>query len=60
MDRIHKALGDKKKVDIYEVARVDPSMTIEDIMNNLVTLKNEGHFSVSPSILLNLLTESSI
>lgn len=45
MERIHKALGDKKKVDIYEVARVDPSMTIEDIMNNLVTLKNEGHFS---------------
>jgi hypothetical protein len=23
-------------------------MTIEEIMNNLVTLKNEGHFSVSP------------
>lgn len=47
MDRIHKALGDKKKVDIYEVARVDPTMTIEEIMHNLVILKDEGHFSVS-------------
>ncbi|KAG7528636.1 hypothetical protein FFLO_06029 [Filobasidium floriforme] len=44
LDRIHTALGPKKKVDIYEVARVDPTMTIEEIMKNLVELKEEGHF----------------
>jgi hypothetical protein len=47
LDRIHTALGPKKKVDIYEVARVDPTMTIEEIMKNLVELKEEGHFKVS-------------
>jgi pyridoxine 4-dehydrogenase len=49
LDRIHTALGPKKKVDIYEVARVDPTMTIEEIMKNLVELKEEGHFKVSSS-----------
>lgn len=47
LDRIHTALGPKKKVDIYEVARVDPTMSIEEIMKNLVELKEEGHFKVS-------------
>lgn len=49
LDRIHTALGPKKKVDIYEVARVDPTMTIEEIMKNLVELKEEGHFKVGSS-----------
>ena len=30
-----------------QVARVDPNITIEESMKNLVTLKEEGHFSVS-------------
>lgn len=28
-------------------ARVDPKLSIEETMNNLVTLKNEGYFNVS-------------
>lgn len=39
-------LGDKKSIDIYEPARVDPKMKIEDIAQNLATLKNEGLFKV--------------
>jgi len=44
LKRITEALGDKKKVDIYECARVDPSRTIEETIQNMVTLKNEGWF----------------
>lgn len=31
-------------------ARVDPKMRIEDIMENLLTLKKEGHFKVCSSV----------
>lgn len=41
---IQAALGNKKQVDLYEPARVDPNMRIEDIMSNLVTLQKEGLF----------------
>lgn len=44
MERIQKNFGTKKKVDIYEVARVDPKQTIEETIENLVTLQKEGHF----------------
>ncbi|KAJ9112093.1 hypothetical protein QFC22_006393 [Naganishia vaughanmartiniae] len=45
LERIREALGPHKKVDLYEPARVDPKLTIEETMNNLVTLKNEGYFN---------------
>ncbi|KAK7044582.1 Aldo/keto reductase [Favolaschia claudopus] len=45
MERIERALLPHKKMDLFQPARIDRSMTIEDIMGNLVTLLKEGHFS---------------
>ncbi|KAK7044552.1 Aldo/keto reductase [Favolaschia claudopus] len=45
MDRIEAALGTHKKMDLFQPARVDPKMTIEDIMANLLVLQKEGHFT---------------
>ncbi|BGP54408.1 hypothetical protein JCM8202_000842 [Rhodotorula sphaerocarpa] len=33
-----------RKMDMYEVARVDKETGIENIMKNLLTLRDEGHF----------------
>ncbi|KAJ7185494.1 aldo/keto reductase [Mycena filopes] len=42
---IQAALGPHKKVDLFQPARIDRSMSIEDIMANLVVLHKEGHFA---------------
>ncbi|KAK7039576.1 Aldo/keto reductase [Favolaschia claudopus] len=42
---IAKALGTHKKMDLFQPARVDKTMSIEEIMNNLVVLLKEGHFA---------------
>ncbi|KAF7297877.1 Aldo-ket-red domain-containing protein [Mycena chlorophos] len=43
-DNCQRALGPRKKVDVYEPARVDKRFSIEDTMKVLVELKNEGKF----------------
>jgi pyridoxine 4-dehydrogenase len=45
VDKIQRALGTIKKLDLFEPARVDPKLSIEQIMQNLVTLLKEGKFS---------------
>ncbi|KAF7344497.1 Aldo/keto reductase [Mycena sanguinolenta] len=45
MITIERALGPHKKMDLYQPARIDPTMSIEDTMNNLVVLLKEGHFA---------------
>ncbi|KAF9073210.1 aldo/keto reductase [Rhodocollybia butyracea] len=45
IDNILKELGPNKKVDLFEPARIDRNLPIETIMNNLVTLLEEGKFS---------------
>jgi aryl-alcohol dehydrogenase-like predicted oxidoreductase len=42
---IERALGPHKKMDLFEPARVDRSISIEQVMENLVVLRNEGHFA---------------
>ncbi|KAF7351198.1 Aldo/keto reductase [Mycena sanguinolenta] len=42
---IQSHLGPYKKMDLYQPARIDPKIPIEDIMKNLVVLLKEGHFS---------------
>ncbi|KAF7325317.1 Aldo keto reductase [Mycena venus] len=42
---IQSHLGPHKKLDLYQPARIDVRLSIEDIMNNLVVLLKEGHFS---------------
>ncbi|KAF7344514.1 Aldo keto reductase [Mycena sanguinolenta] len=42
---VQRALGTHKKMDLYEPARIDHSMSIETIMDNLVVLLKEGHFA---------------
>ncbi|KAF7325318.1 Aldo/keto reductase [Mycena venus] len=42
---IQRALGPNKKVDLYEPARIDRTVSIEAAMENLVVLLKEGHFS---------------
>ncbi|KAJ7359101.1 aldo/keto reductase [Mycena albidolilacea] len=44
MQTVERALGPHKKMDLYQPARIDQTMPIEDAMKNLVVLK-EGHFS---------------
>lgn len=41
---INKVLGGKKKMDMFEMARVDQKIPIEDAMRNLLKLRDEGHF----------------
>ena len=41
---INAALGGKKKMDLFECARVDKRVPIEDVMRTLATLREEGHF----------------
>ncbi|KAJ7869128.1 aldo/keto reductase [Mycena olivaceomarginata] len=40
-----RALGPHKKMDLYQPARIDQTIPIEDAMKNLVVLLKEGHFS---------------
>ncbi|KAJ7267007.1 aldo/keto reductase [Mycena haematopus] len=42
---IQSHLGPHKKMDLYQPARIDPKIPIEDIMKSLVVLLKEGHFS---------------
>lgn len=44
IENIQRALGSIKKVDLFEPARIDPTMPIETQMENLVTLVKEGKF----------------
>ncbi|KAJ7078063.1 aldo/keto reductase [Mycena epipterygia] len=41
--KIQKALGPHKEMDLYEPARIDRTIPIEQIMENLVVLRNEGY-----------------
>ncbi|KAK7463584.1 hypothetical protein VKT23_006930 [Stygiomarasmius scandens] len=44
VERSIKALGPLKKIDLFQPARIDPTMSIEKIMENLVILLKEGKF----------------
>ena len=44
VDTCISALRGKKKIDVFQPARVDKAYTIEDIVKTLVELKNEGKF----------------
>lgn len=41
---INSLLGGKKKMDLFEMARVDKKIPIEDAMRTMEKLKSEGHF----------------
>lgn len=41
---INKELGGKKKMDLFEMARVDKKVSIENTMTTLLKLRDEGHF----------------
>ncbi|KIJ38065.1 hypothetical protein M422DRAFT_33413 [Sphaerobolus stellatus SS14] len=45
IDNINAKLEGTKHVDIFEAARVDPNRSIEEAMNNMKTLIEEGKFS---------------
>jgi pyridoxine 4-dehydrogenase len=45
VDRIQKALGTVKKLDLFEPARIDRRIPIETIIQNMVILLNEGKFT---------------
>ncbi|KAJ7506638.1 aldo/keto reductase [Mycena galericulata] len=42
---ITKALGPHKKMDLYEPARIDPKVPVEQMMQSLVVLLKEGYFA---------------
>ncbi|KAG9044570.1 hypothetical protein FS837_007916 [Tulasnella sp. UAMH 9824] len=44
VDSINKALDGKKRLDIFECARVDPKIPIEQVMESLNGLVKEGKF----------------
>jgi pyridoxine 4-dehydrogenase len=41
---INESLGGKKKMDLFEMARVDKNTSIEQTMRTLLKLRDEGHF----------------
>ncbi|GAA6005183.1 hypothetical protein JCM11491_002608 [Sporobolomyces phaffii] len=43
VENINKQLGGRK-MDLYEMARVDTNLGIEHTMKNLIKLRDEGHF----------------
>ncbi|KAJ7150461.1 aldo/keto reductase [Mycena crocata] len=45
VDNIQKALGPNKKVDLFEPARIDRKVPVEDMMQTLATLVKEGKFA---------------
>ena len=44
LDTVIAALRGTKRVDLFEMARVDPKVPLEEMMQTLVQLKNEGKF----------------
>ena len=44
MDNCIAALRGKKKIDLFQSARVDRNRPVEEAIQNLVILKNEGKF----------------
>ncbi|EAU87803.1 aldo/keto reductase [Coprinopsis cinerea okayama7 len=44
VDNILKALGPNKKLDLFEPARIDRSIPVEELTQHLVTLLKEGKF----------------
>lgn len=44
VDNINVALNGKKRLDLFECARVDPKIPIEEAMKSLQTLVEEGKF----------------
>ncbi|TFK49578.1 Aldo/keto reductase [Heliocybe sulcata] len=44
VDNINNALRGKKKLDLFEMARVDGGMPIEEAVKNMATLVKEGKF----------------
>jgi len=44
VDKINEVLGGKKRLDLFESARVDPNITIEEAITTLAKLKAEGRF----------------
>lgn len=44
VDTCLKALDGKKKIDLFECARVDPKVTITETMKSLKALVDEGKF----------------
>ncbi|KAG9005727.1 hypothetical protein FRB90_010242 [Tulasnella sp. 427] len=44
IDTINRALDGKKKVDLFECARVDPNTPVEQVMRSLKELSAEGKF----------------
>ncbi|WAR61359.1 hypothetical protein PtB15_12B44 [Puccinia triticina] len=44
VDNINEQLGGKKKMDLFQMARVDKNVPIEDVMKSYKTLINEGKF----------------
>lgn len=45
VDKIQRALGPHKKLDLFEPARVDPNIPIEQQVENLATVLKEGKFT---------------
>lgn len=45
VSNIQRALGPHKKMDLYEPARIDRTITIEQAIENLVVLLKEGYFA---------------
>ncbi|TFK29153.1 aldo/keto reductase [Coprinopsis marcescibilis] len=44
VDNVLRALGPNKKLDLYQPARIDRSIPLEELIGNLVTLQKEGKF----------------
>ena len=44
MDNIIRALGPNKRLDLFEPARLDASVPLEEIMGTLSSLVKEGKF----------------
>lgn len=44
VDNINQKLGGKKKIDLFEMARVDKNIPIEQVMKNFKILMDEGKF----------------
>ena len=45
METINKVLGGIKKMDLFQPARIPNNVSLEDMMDTLVALKKEGHYS---------------
>ena len=44
VDKILSSLRGTKRLDLYEPARIDPNVSVEDMMATLVQLRSEGKF----------------